>query len=125
MQTSVHPVSYDSQSFLKIDFPKYDHKFSIQESVCIKSKQSSNVTSVRPNLSLPPFSLIVCTKTIQLSSHATFFWMGMEGLGAGSGDLTVIFAVFKHSASLCRSCSSRSCSSRSWYVSQEAGGVRL
>lgn len=44
MQTSVHPVSYDSQSFLKIDFPKYEHKFSIQESVCIKSKQSSNVS---------------------------------------------------------------------------------
>lgn len=29
------------------------------------------------------------------------------------------------SASPCQSCSSGSCSSRSWYVSQEAGGVRL
>lgn len=89
-------------------------------------------------LSFVPCISIFCTKTIQLSSHATLFWVGGW---EGEKGLSVMFSVDIYfffpfilyflfflsncSASLCQSCSSGSCSSRSWCVSQEAGGVRL
>lgn len=97
------------------------------KSVCIKSKQSSNVSfdvcETKPFFA-PVFSNCLYKDDTTIQS-CNIFLDGDGGAGGRSGDLTVIFAVFKHSASLCQSCSSGSCSSRSWYVSQEAGGVRL
>lgn len=49
---------------------------------------------------------------------------GWGGVIWGESSVTLSGAS-KRSASPCQFCSSGSCSSRSWCVSQEAGGVRL
>lgn len=51
--------------------------------------------------------------------------LGGVGVVGWGGSRLLLSVATKRSASPCQFCSSGSCSSRSWCVSQEAGGVRL
>lgn len=96
---------------------------------CLTCKKMLKVDIQRVNARAKPFFVPVFKNffhkdktTIQ---SCNVVWKGLGWCHLGGVIHYSLSGASKRSASPCQFCSSGSCSSRSWCVSQEAGGVRL
>lgn len=88
-------------------------------------KSIPNVFMWEPNLSLSLVLHFFFHKDKTAIQSCNVVWEGSGWCRLGGGSRLVLSGASKRSASPCQFCSSGSCSSRSWCVSQGAGGVRL